>query len=372
VPLRTLFRRTSCLRVIKSSEHHGGRALQIAGISLQVPTLRLTNADVISRISVANSGLDRAVVDHYCAIVRKLLCRSGAVTRYVRDKSHGETSIGLILRAVSEALLKANMSPEDVDLVIFCGVGRGFLEPSNAAFVCRALGMNCDHFDISDACMSWVRALHIADNFLRASSYAHILIVNGEFMTYELGNEHILLASDPARLRYTFSAYTIGEAATATVVVAGEAQWNFQFRSDTSLSPLCTVPLVGFEEISGPDPRIGLNGHGGFASFGDELFAAALTAMVKFIKETYADVGSIDVWFPHAASAKLNAAAADQLGISDKLYGRVFAEYGNIISASVPAAIALALQDGTLSKGRRFVLCPASAGMSVALVEGTY
>ena len=231
------------------------------------------------------------------------------------------------------------------------GVGRGFLEPANAAFVAKAVGLSCDTFDVSEACMSWVRSLQLAYNLLAMRSYRDILVVNAEFNVYEHGIPNIFAICSPDRLKYSFAALTVGEAATATVLASSPKKWKFRFRSAPELAPLCNLPLPGFEEFCGADVRLGLNGTHQLVSFGSELSKAAVRQMIAFVNDTYANVDGIDLWLPHAASEANFRLIARKVGVGERLYTKVFRRYGNLISASIPAAIVMAQQDGMLRRG---------------------
>jgi 3-oxoacyl-[acyl-carrier-protein] synthase III len=346
--------------------------LIIRSLSLKTPSLRVTNDDVLAAILKANPDMPSRNVDKYCQTLARLLKRAGAQTRFYRNRAKGETALGLIVEAATCAIRDSGAAPSDIDAVIFCGVARGFLEPATAAFVGEALGLTCDAFDVSEACMSWVRALHIAYTFLKSGTYSTVLIVNGEFTVFEHGLPDTCVIRSREQLRYTFAAFTIGEAASATVVSASPRQWHFRFRSDPSLVDLCTLPIKGYEDFSRPSSRLGLNGPHQLVAFSHELFSAAADQMTRFVRETYADPKRFDIWFPHAASASLCDAVARRLDLGDRVYSRAFAAYGNVVSASIPAAIAMALEEGRLKRGDHLVLCPASAGMSLALVDGQY
>jgi 3-oxoacyl-[acyl-carrier-protein] synthase III len=346
--------------------------LIIRAISLKTPSLRVTNEDILAAVREANANLAGTEVHRYCRQLAYLLHRAGARTRFYRDRAKGETALSLMLDAARQAIDDAGIGPGQVDAVIYCGVARGFLEPANAAFVSDALGIRCDSFDVSEACMSWVRSLHIAYSFLASGAYSTILIVNGEFTVFEHGIPDVYLMRSPDQLRYSFAALTIGEAASATVLAASPRPWHFRFRSDPSLADLCTLPIPGYEDFSRPSARIALNGLHRLVSFSDELSTAAIDAMVSFVRDTYADPRRVDLWFPHAASTRLCESTARRLGLEDRLYSDAFACYGNLISASIPAAMTMAAQEGRLRRGHRVVLCPVSAGLSCALVEGEY
>jgi 3-oxoacyl-[acyl-carrier-protein] synthase III len=345
----------------------------IQSVAFRTPSRRLTNADVLDDIRDYNRTLCSAEqLEKYCAKVQRLFVKSGAATRYIRNKKLGERGFDLVVETARSALDAAGLAPGNIDLIIHCGVGRGFLEPANAAFLAKALGVNCDSFDVVDACMSWVRAAHVAQSFFQNKTYSNALVVNAEFTAYEHGLPHVLRVLSDDQLKYTFPALTIGEATTATVLTASPRHWDFRFRSAPEFAPLCNVPLPGFEDFSEPDDRLGLNGLHQLVSFGAELSKQAVRSMVEFIRDVYKDTSGVDVWFPHAMAGPIISDTATKLGIGPKLYAGVFERYGNIISASLPASIFLSAREGRLARGDTFVLCPATAGMAFALVQAEY
>jgi acyl-CoA:acyl-CoA alkyltransferase len=323
----------------------------------------------LAEIAELNPGSAPEHLKRYLRDLRFLLNRCGSNTRYLRDRESGETAHALIQEACTEALAAGGIPAKNIGLLIYCGVGRGFLEPAGAYFVARSLGLMCECFDVVDACMSWVRAMHIAHQFLAAGLHRNILVVNGEFNVYEHGYPELLRGACRDRLPYTFPAFTIGEAATATVLSASQDTWRFRFRSQPEHAALCTIPLEAHADFSGFDTNLALNGVGKFVSFGHELSCAALDGIVDLIEQEYPDREKIQWWFPHAASSEMCRRAEKRLKLEGRVLYDVFPRYGNLVSASIPAALNLAWTDGRLRRGQRVVLCPASAGMSLALVE---
>ena len=360
------------VKVYRRASSNGQTALIIRSLILKTPSLRVTNDDVLAAIKKANLDLSARDVDKYCRTLEHLLKRAGARTRFYRDRTKGETALGLIVEAATRAIENSGAASADIDAIIFCGVARGFLEPATAAFVSGALGLKCDAFDVSEGCMSWVRTLQIAYSFLTAGTYSTLLIVNGEFTVFEHGLPDVCVIKSFEQLRYTFAAFTIGEAATATVVSASPHRWRFRFRSDPSLVDLCTLPIKGYEDFAKPSTRLGLNGLHQLVAFSSELFSAASDEMTRFVQATYAEPHRFDIWFPHSASSRLCDAVSQRLDLGERVYSRAFAAYGNVVSASIPAAMAMALEEGRLRRGDHIVLCPASAGMSLALADGEF
>ena len=344
--------------------------MRIQGISLSVPSRVVANSDILNELRRRNSHRDADEVEAYCARVSRILSLTGAKTRSIRDQANGETALSLMLSAARDALTQAGVKASALDLVVFCGVARGFLEPANAAFFCRALGAACDNFDVSEACMSWVRSLHIIDCYLRTRTYSKVLLINGEFNLSADRLQAVLTNIDLDAFQYSFPSFTLGEAATATVLTGSENEWSFAFRSNPNAAPQCALPLSDFAEYSEPDARIALNGVDQLTSFGSELMAEGMNSLVDFVEETISDREAYRIWIPHAASNALCQQAGERLKLGEKLYSKVFPRYGNLVSASVPAGIAMALADRTLERGQEMVLCPASAGASIALVRG--
>ena len=127
--------------------------MKIAAISYRVPSLIMSNSDMIEMVDRLNPETSRLRKAIFFRTIDTLYGRLGAKTRHVRDVARGEKAVDVILGAIDGALASADMAPEDIDLLIYCGVGRGFLEPANSYFYARARGMrttNC--FDVTDAC----------------------------------------------------------------------------------------------------------------------------------------------------------------------------------------------------------------------------
>jgi 3-oxoacyl-[acyl-carrier-protein] synthase III len=76
--------------------------------------------------------------------------------------------------------------------------------------------------------------------------------------------------------------------------------------------------------------------------------------------------------FPHAASSVAYKLASKDIISPEKMYTRVFPRYGNLVSASIPAGLDLALKEGLLARGDRVVFLPASAGMVFSVVQFNY
>ncbi len=226
-------------------------------------------------------------------------------------------------------------------------------------------GASC--FDVTDACMSWIRALQIAYLTIRSGACRAAIVINGEF---HLGmHVHWEIRSLDA-LKYCFPMYTIGEAATATVVVADEAEWKFDYATRSDLADLCTIPLKGYEEFVEPSPRLGLNGLHSFVSFGRELFNEGTALLEPLFRSSIRDPLAKRWYFPHAPATTVYSKNMPKWGVPlEKIYLKVFPKFGNLVSASIPVALARVQEKGLLKRGDEIAFVPVSAGMVASVVQ---
>ena len=347
--------------------------MRIEAVAMKVPSRTVTNEDILRFLDTYSDGVSQQTLRSYKRFTRGLLVRAGSKVRYMRDKEKNERAAEFVLGAMKDVISKARLATEDIDALIYCGVGRGFLEPAMAYFYAAGMNMNCSCFDIVDACMSWTRSLEVAQGLFQSGCYKNIMIINGEFNTIEHGFPDNCVVENLRQLEYTFPTYTIGEAATATIVSSKDEDWSFRYVTRSNLCDLCNIPLEWFGEFVEPSPRMGKNGANNLVAYGRELFANSIDHLGELLKSTIGDFNVPDIYFPHAASSEVYLITGEKLGIPrEKMYADVFPRYGNVVSASIPVGMCLAIDESKLNRGDDVVLCPASAGMSYAVVRFTY
>lgn len=343
--------------------------MKIQAIAVKIPTKRVTNDTIMEMIEEHSPKVNKATLKAYQRMAMHMLKKSGAKDRYIRDLEKGERPSNFIRDAIQEVLDKSGIKKDDIDLIIYCGIGKGFIEPANAYFYAKMFGMEASCFDITDACMSWIRALDIAYQFLKNGRYHNILIVNGEFNAYEHGYPELFEIKDLEQIKYTFPTYTIGEASSATLLTASEDEWSFDFISKPQFADLCTIPHENYKDFVDDTPRLGLSG-AKFVSFGQEMINHATKYLQELVKSVVHSYDYPDIYFPHAATSTAYLLGGVDMGIErERIYTEVFPAYGNLASASVPAGIKRALDENRMKRGDQVVLFPASAGMVYGVVQ---
>lgn len=341
--------------------------MKIAGISAALPSRIVNNQTVKTMVADQSADLLKGQLRAALSRIDFYLNYSASDRRqWLAD---GESPFDLLERAVEGALAQASAKKSEVELIIYTGVDRGFLEPAMAYMVGSSFGMPHAHcFDVVDACMSWTRAAFLVSNLLETGQYKNALIVNCECNMRYGGrlNPGCFRLNTAAEVEWNFPAYTVGEAASATYFVRDKSKpWEFHFVSAADYSDLCCLPLDGFDSYCRPGPRIGRNGPNRLTSFGTDLFRAGRGPGVEVFKRLSTPPDEITAIFPHAASKRLWWDMGTEVGVADKIRF-VYPRYGNLVSASVPTALSEAWGEGSVRENDRLAGWVGSAGISFA------
>lgn len=344
----------------------------IKGIAASLPERRVTNEEVIDLVRYHSAKGFTGDLDRTLRIILHLLKRTGLIERRICDRH--ESPLDHVAVAVREAMSRSYLRRQHIDLLIYVGVGRGFIEPGNSHMIASALGFHkAQCFDVVDACMSWVRGMDMVDSFFKSGKYSNALIINAEFHSIEAGPNFpgCLTLRNADEIPYRFSTYTIGDAATATILFPKDPD-NFEthYSSRPELAKLCTLPVKGFEEFCHPEPEIGKSGVMQFTAYGEELHRH-VEVESKLLFNSLKNSRDVDVLFVHASSFSEWDKHARAVGMGDKVF-QIYPHTGNLVSASIPTAISMAQAQGRLERGNRVGVWVASAGMSFAYSRFRY
>ncbi|MCE3255635.1 MAG: 3-oxoacyl-ACP synthase [Rickettsiaceae bacterium] len=341
--------------------------MKIEAVSLSLPSWKVSNEEVIDLIRFHSKPKFSGDLEKTLRKIDIILRKTGAETRFWLNRQIKEKPIDHIKKAAEESLKKANLEKDDIDLLVYVGIGKGFLEPGNAYAIAHSLGMKrvrC--FDITDACMSWIATMQVVDSLFKTGAYKSAMIVNGEF-TVQAGTffKNYALTKEE-QLTYTFPTFTIGEGATCTILSPNDPKnFSFNFSSRADLSDLCVVPLDEYKDYCEPTEKTANNGAMHFTSYGYDLHDTGQTEIVKLFKSASIEREDIDIVFTHASSKSEWHKYGEKVGIEDKIY-HIYQHTGNLISASIPGAMALAEKEGKLKKKDHILFWVGSAGMSFA------
>jgi 3-oxoacyl-[acyl-carrier-protein] synthase III len=345
--------------------------MKILHVAHALPSKKVTNQDLIDEMLRRNRArFSDSELKELQQRMQLSFRFSGTEVRYHR--AEGEKAFTIGMRAGQLALNRSGVSPADVDLLIYAGVGRGWLEPAMANIFQAELGLTrATCFDVLDACASWIRSLQLAKALITAGAYRTVMLLNCELNFREYANFEIERMED---LEYAFSAFTIGEAATATLLV-GESSGDdivLSFRTSGDKWNLCHIPLSNagdFVSTSATDRFKPLS----FYTSPRELMAVATSMLGTHFNETPAlRDRTYDLVIGHEVSLPMTKMVTKLLNIDPGIVFSTHSRFGNTVSASLPLNISVAEEEGRLKRGMQVLLAMGSAGVTSAFCAFRY
>lgn len=301
---------------------------RIAGTGSFLPGDPVTNDDLVAR------GIDTS--DQW------IVERTGIRSRHLAPPELVTSDLAKI--ASERALEAAGISANDIDLIIVATSTPDCIFPSTAALLQSKLGI-CNGsaaFDVQAVCSGFVYGLSVAEKFIRSGSHKRALVVGAEVFS------RILDWSDRG------TCVLFGDGAGAVILEASEAPGMLAsaLHADGSHHPILCVPgSVASGQIIG-DPFLRMDGQAVFKFAVRVLGDVAL----EVLEQGGVEVAALDWMIPHQANVRIIQATAKRLGVSmDKVITTVD-RHGNTSAASIPLALDVAIRDGRIQRGHRFLV----------------
>jgi 3-oxoacyl-[acyl-carrier-protein] synthase-3 len=316
---------------------------RVAGIGSYLPEKVLSNFDLEKMVETSDQWI---------------LERTGIERRHIA--AEGEATSDLCLHAAQRALADANLTAQDIDMIIVGTVTGDRQMPSTACYVQSKLGCrNIVAFDLNAACSGFLYSMSIADQFIRTGMYKNVLVIGAEvlnrFVNYK-DRETCILFGDGA------GAWVLSRAAEGdTAVIA-----STHLHADGDLAELLTLPGGGSVM---PQSQYVLDNNLHYVSMkGREIFKNAVRTMALCCKEALEanemSPDSVDWIVPHQANKRIIEAVADQFKFPMERVIVYLHETGNTSSASIPLAFDWAVKNGKIKRGQTILLTAFGAGLT--------
>jgi 3-oxoacyl-[acyl-carrier-protein] synthase III len=307
---------------------------RIAGTGSYLPSRVMTNAEFAARLDTSDAWIRS---------------RTGIVQRHIADKD--QTSSDLALEASRKALQAANLSAEDIDLIVVATSTPDYVFPSTACLLQAKLGVKGSAaFDVQAVCSGFVYGLATADSFIRNRMARSALVVGAEVFS------RILDWNDRG------TCVLFGDGAGAVVLVSSDKPGIHAsvLRADGSQAGLLSVPgnVCGGAVVGSPFLQMN----------GQAVFKFAVKVLEESARETVAaadmTLADIDWLIPHQANVRILDATARKLGVPhDKLVVTVD-HHGNTSAASVPLALDEYVRANKIRRGHRVLLQGVGGGFT--------
>ncbi len=326
------------------------RNSRIVGLGRHVPEQVVTNEAMTAWMDTSDEWIQQ---------------RTGIQERHYIAVDTGAADLGAI--AARQALDRAGVRADDLDLVLLATLSPDFDFPASACVMSRALGIRgVPALDIKNQCSGFVYGLAIADKFIRTGRARNVLLVGAE--VHSTGIDLTTRGRDVAVI--------FGDGAAAAVLTAESdtrrgilsthlhAEGKYAERLWLEAATSRCQPRLTREMLEGDKPRI-------FPYMdGKYVFKHAVTRFPEVIHEALAANGyttkDLDLLIPHQANLRISQMVAWGLELEERQVFNNIERYGNTTAASIPLALGEAVEQGLVHDGALVCLAAFGAGFTWA------
>ena len=142
---------------------------KISGIGAYLPNQSVTSQELMHEIKSKKFGVPETFLERACGIFSRRL------------STELESFSYLAVEASIKAMQDAQIAPEDIDMILFCGIDRDRPEPSTAHEIQKQIGaINAECLDVSNACIGMLNGFSVANAYIGIGAAEHILVCTGE------------------------------------------------------------------------------------------------------------------------------------------------------------------------------------------------
>jgi len=235
-------------------------------------------------------------------------------------------------KASKDAIKSANISNEDIDLIVVATTTPDMVFPSTACILQNNLKIKAPAFDVQAACTGFIYAMSIADNYIKTGTCKNVLIVGAEKYS------NLLDWSDRS------TCVLFGDGAGAVILSASSQEGiiSSHIHADGQYNDLLDVK----------NEQIRMKGN--------EVFKVAVNTLSKLVDETLEknnmDKSDIDWLVPHQANLRIIKAAAKKLSLPLEQVVVTVDNHANTSAASIPLALNEAVKDGRIKNDQVILL----------------
>ena len=274
-----------------------------------------------------------------------------------------EKQISLAVSACEKALENANITVNDIDCIVSASAVGIQPIPCMAALIHEkiAKGTSIPALDINTTCTSFMTALDTMSYLLEAGRYKRILIFSCDVASRALNpkqKESFQLFSDGA------VAFIIEKTDKEIGVIdAMQKTWSEGAHSTEIRGGLSNLHPENYSEETKEEFMFDMNGKTVLS-----LSMKKIPEMMKeFLENNDMKISDIDMVVPHQASVAM-AIVMEKLGVNEDRFINEVKEFGNMVSASVPLALAHGLENRKIKNGDTILLIGTAAGLTTNLL----
>lgn len=278
-----------------------------------------------------------------------------------RRISIDEDTSDIAINAAKEAIDRAGLKADDIELIILATVTPDMFTPATACIVQKGIGAhNATAFDINAACSGFMYAVEVATSMIKTGNYKHALVIGAETLSK-------IIDWNDRRTCVLF-----GDGGGAAVLSASEEKIGIINTFSKSIGEKGDCLTAGALDIVNPFVKEIKERNKKIEMDGREVFRFATSVIVesvhKVLEGTEIDLEDVQYIVPHQANIRIIEYSAKKLGVSlDKFFINL-SKYGNTSSASIPIALNELVSEGKAEKGDKIILVGFGGGLTYGAI----
>jgi 3-oxoacyl-[acyl-carrier-protein] synthase-3 len=294
----------------------------IKGVGSYLPNKVVTNYDLENSIDTTHTWIkDKLGIDE----------------RRIADELPSEMGY----KAALKALNSANMTIDDIDLIIVATSSPEKISPSTACTIHNKFDINRDipAFDINAVCSGFVYAINLMIPLISYKTYKNVLIIATEAYSKhtDWANQHSVF---------------FGDGAGAIILGYDKDGW-MSFESSANGK---NTGMTGFNmPLDAP-----------FIMKGKEVWEQAIKVLPVSIKnvldKSNTKISEVNMLIPHQPSINILKIVANEVGLPISKVKTVMHKYANIAGASVPIALDDAIANNEIKKNDIIIFTAIGSG----------
>jgi 3-oxoacyl-[acyl-carrier-protein] synthase III len=322
------------------------RGLRIAATGSYVPEQIVTNEDL------AELGCDSEWI----------IRRTGIRER--RRAADDQATSDLCYEAALRCMQQANVTADQIDLIIVATITPDHPTPSTACHLQRRLGAVAPAMDVNAACAGFMYGLVTAAQFVATGNSHCALVVGADLMSRTVNPDD----------KKTYPLF--GDAAGAVLLTSDPSNagiLSYQVGSEGCGGEMLCIPAGGTRLPLKPDVY-----HDGLQYLtmdGRNVFKWAVRVFDESAKQVLQAAGveakDLALVILHQANQRIIDSAVSELNVPPEKVFVNLDRYGNTSGASIPLALDEAAREGKLKSGDLVLLCGFGAGLAwgTALIQ---
>jgi 3-oxoacyl-[acyl-carrier-protein] synthase-3 len=318
-----------------------GNNAGIIGMGHAYPSGILTNADLEKLVETSDEWI---------------FSRTGIKQRHKAAENEYTSQFGVL--AARQALERANLDPEDIEIIICATTTPDQIMPSTGALIQAQIGATkAAGMDVFAACSGFLYGLTMVESMIKTGQIRYALVIGAEVLTKYVDytdRSTCVIFGDGA------GAAVVGPVAEDKGILATKIRSDGRYEEQLFAPGGGTKLGTSYKTIDNRDHF--------FKMKGNELFKVAVRSMTEISGEMLAKAGytvdDVDLVIPHQANQRITDAVASRLGVpEEKVYSNI-AELGNTSSASIPIALDECIQAGKIKEGSLVLLTAFGGGVT--------